>query len=89
VAWDATFHQWEMAELTFHTRKDVFTIQVNKSQGIWLSKILPNISASNSKNSLYHEVKSDYEQQNDEDDFEPFWYGKQVAQLKEAGLLVL
>lgn len=82
-------NQWEMAELTFHTRKDVFTIQVSKQQGIWLSKLLQEISTSNNKNSLFHEIKADYEQQNSEDDFEPFWYGKQVAQLKEAGLLVL
>jgi len=82
-------NQWEMAELSFHTRKDSFKIQVSKSQGLWLSKTLPEISVSNSKVSLFHEIKADFEQQNSEDDFEPFWYGKQVALLREAGLLVL
>lgn len=82
-------NQWEMAELTFHTRKDVFTIQVSQSQGVWLRETLQKISASASKSSLFQEIKSDYEQQNYDDDFEPFWYGKQVNQLKQAGLLVL
>jgi hypothetical protein len=82
-------NQWEMAELSFHTKKDLFTIQVSKEQGIWLEQTLQNISSSNTKSSLFQEIKSDYEQQLPDDHFEPFWYGKQVAQLKEAGLLVL
>lgn len=82
-------NQWEMAALNFHTKKDLFTIQVSKEQGIWLEKILPAISASAGKTSFYKDIKSDYEQHHPEDDFEPFWYGKQMSQLKEAGLLVL
>jgi hypothetical protein len=82
-------NQWEMAELTFHTRKDLFSIQVSKSQGIWLDKLLKEISVSENKKSLFHEIKSDYEQHNSGGDFEPFWYGKQLAQLKDAGLLTL
>jgi hypothetical protein len=82
-------NQWEMAELTFHTRKDLFSIQVSKSQGIWLGKLLKEISVSENKRSLFHEIKSDYEQDNEGEDFEPFWYGKQLVPLKEAGLLAL
>lgn len=82
-------NQWEMAELTFHTRKDLFSIQVSKSQGIWLDKLLKEISVAENKKSLFHEIKSDYEQHNEVEDFEPFWYGKQLAPLKDAGLLVL
>ena len=82
-------NQWEMAELSFHTRKDLVTIQVNKEQGIWLEKILQHISVSGNKTLLFQEIKSDYEQQIPDDHFEPFWYGKQLAQLKESGLLVL
>ncbi len=82
-------NQWEMAELSFHTKKDIFTIQVSKDQGVWLEKMLRNISASGNKNGLFHEIKSDYEQHIPGDHFEPFWYGKQIARLKEAGLLVL
>jgi hypothetical protein len=82
-------NQWEMSELTFHTKRDVFSIQVSKNQGIWLEKILQDISTSNNKSTLLQEIKSDYEQYDSEDEFELFWYGKQVNQLKEAGLLVL
>ncbi|AEA45727.1 B12-binding domain-containing radical SAM protein [Fluviicola taffensis] len=82
-------NQWEMSELTFHTKRNVFSIQVSKSQGIWLEKILQELSTSNNKNKLFQEIKSDYEKHNSIEDFEPFWYGKQVAQLKDAGLLVL
>ena len=82
-------NQWELAQLTFHTRKDVFTIQVSKSQGLWLNTLLQKIAASRGEKSLFHEIKSDYEQQSEAEDFEPFWYGKQVGQLKEAGLLIL
>jgi hypothetical protein len=82
-------NQWEMAELAFHTKKDLFTIQVSKPQGIWLEKLLQKTSASSNKTSLFQEIKSDYEQELPDDLFEPFWYGKQMAQLKEAGLLVL
>jgi radical SAM superfamily enzyme YgiQ (UPF0313 family) len=82
-------NQWEMAELTFHTKKDLFSIQVPKSDGIWLSKMLLEISAAENKKRLFHEIKSDYEQHNPDSDFEPFWYGKQLAALKDAGLLVL
>lgn len=82
-------NQWEMAELSFHTKKDLFTIQMSKQQGIWLEKILQDISASSNKPGLFQEIKSDYEQHIPDDHFEPFWYGKQIAQLKEAGLLIL
>jgi hypothetical protein len=81
-------NQWEMAELKFHTKQDMFTIQLPKEQGLWLQETLQMISASNTKRFVFQEIKSDYEAKN-ADDFEPFWYGKQVNQLREAGLLAL
>lgn len=82
-------NQWEMAELSFHTKKEMFSIQVNKEQGVWLKQALQNISASGSKGAIFQEIRANYEEQCPETDFEPFWYGKQVGQLREAGLLVL
>jgi hypothetical protein len=82
-------NQWEMAELSFHTKKEMFSIQVNKEQGVWLKQALQNISASGSKGTIFQEIRANYEEQCPETDFEPFWYGKQVGQLREAGLLVL
>lgn len=81
-------NQWEMAELKFHTKQDMFTIQLPKEQGLWLQETLQMISASNTRRFVYQEIKSDYENKN-ADDFEPFWYGKQINQLREAGLLAL
>jgi len=81
-------NQWEMAELKFHTKQDMFTIQLPKEQGLWLQETLQMISASNTRRFVYQEIKSDYETKN-ADDFEPFWYGKQINQLREAGLLAL
>ncbi len=82
-------NQWEMAELSFHTKKEMFSIQVNKEQGVWLQQTLQYISTSGNKGAVFHEIKADYEKQCPETDFEPFWYGKQLGRLREAGLLVL
>jgi len=81
-------NQWEMAELTFHTKNDVFSLQLSKEQGSWLGDALRTISVTEGKNILFQQLKSDFEERNGED-FEPFWYGKQLNQLRSAGLLVL
>lgn len=81
-------NQWEMSELKFYTKKDTFSIQVSKEEGIWLNEILASISAANTKKYLFHEIKNHYESSNEED-FEPFWYGKAVNSLRDIGLLVL
>lgn len=81
-------NSWEMAALDFHSKKDVFSIQTNKEQGIWLAELLSKISVLNSKTYTFQEIKSDYENAGLED-FELFWYSKQLKTLKESGLLVL
>lgn len=81
-------NSWEMAALDFHSKKDVFSIQTNKEQGIWLAEMLSKISVLNSKTYTFQEIKSDYENAGLED-FELFWYSKQLKTLKESGLLVL
>ena len=81
-------NSWEMAALDFHSKKDVFSIQTNKEQGIWLAEMLSKISVLNSKTHTFQEIKSDYENAGLED-FELFWYSKQIKTLKESGLLVL
>ena len=81
-------NSWEMAALDFHSKKDVFSIQTNKEQGIWLAELLSKTSVLNSKTYTFQEIKSDYENAGLED-FELFWYSKQIKTLKESGLLVL
>jgi hypothetical protein len=77
----------EMMGLTFHDKKESFTIQTNKIEGEWLVEILQKISVSNAKTFSFQEVKTDFELQLE--DFELFWYSKPVNTLREFGLLVL
>jgi radical SAM superfamily enzyme YgiQ (UPF0313 family) len=78
---------WEMLSLTFHDKKESFTIQTSKEEGEWLIEILKKISVSNTKNYTFQEVKNDFE--TNLEDFELFWYSKPVNTLREFGLLVL
>ncbi len=80
-------NSWEMMTLTFHDKKESFTIQTNKKEGEWLSKMLEILSVSNSKIYTFQEIKSDYETHLE--DFELFWYSKPVNTLRDFGLLVL
>lgn len=80
-------NSWEMMTLTFHDKKESFTIQTNKTEGEWLVQILKKLSVSNSKINNFQEVKSDFEIHFN--DFELFWYSKPVNTLREFGLLVL
>lgn len=78
---------WEMMSLTFHDKKESFTIQTSKDEGEWIVEILNKIAVSNSKNYTFQEVKNDFEK--NLEDFELFWYSKPVNTLREFGLLVL
>jgi hypothetical protein len=80
-------NSWEMASLTFHDKKQSFTIQANKSEGEWLVSILEQIHISNEKVYTFAEVKADFEIEME--NFELFWYSKPVNTLREFGLLVL
>jgi len=78
---------WEMMSLTFHDKKESFTIQTNQKVGEWLRKLLEKISVSNAKIYTFKEIKSDFETHFE--DFELFWYSKPVNTLRDFGLLVL
>ena len=78
---------WEMMSLTFHDKKESFTIQTNKNEGEWLVELLKKITVSNSKNYTFQEIKTDFE--TEFDDFELFWYSKPINTLRGFGLLVL
>ena len=80
-------NSWEMAALTFHDKKESFTIQVNKREGEWLVKMLETISATNAKALTFQQIKADFE--TELQDFELFWYSKPINVLREFGLLVL
>ena len=80
---------FETASLTFHDKKESYSIQVNREQGEWLVKLLAQITV-NSENKVlgFQQVKQNYEAQG-MDDFELFWYSKPVNTLREYGLLIL
>ena len=80
-------NSWEMLGLTFHDKKESFSIQSNKAEGEWLLEMLQKISVSTTKTYSFQEVKADFELQLE--DFELFWYSKPVNTLREFGLLVL
>ncbi len=80
--------QWEVASLTFESRKETINIKVAPEQGRWLSGILPQLSAGNLRIWSLQEVRESYEAAGLED-FELFWDNKPVTGLYRAGLLTL
>jgi radical SAM superfamily enzyme YgiQ (UPF0313 family) len=84
----STTKKGEIATLTFHDKKETFSIKVNKIHGDWLVDILPLISPKNAKVYTFQEVKKHFETFG-LDDFELFWYSKSVNTLRDYGLLVL
>lgn len=77
-----------VATLTFHSKKEEFSIKTNKNQGDWLAEILGLISPKNKKIYTFQDVQNHYENAGLKD-FELFWYNKPVNSLGEYGLLVL
>ncbi|QBN18325.1 B12-binding domain-containing radical SAM protein [Flavobacterium nackdongense] len=80
-------NSWEMMKLTFHDKKESFSIQTGKNEGEWLVRLLNKIAVSKAKIYSFQEIKSDFETHLE--DFELFWFSKPVVTLREFGLLVL
>ena len=80
-------NSWEMMALTFHDKKESFSIQTNSNEGEWLVEILGKISVANSKTYSFQEIKNDFETHLE--DFELFWYSKPVNTLRQYGLLTI
>jgi radical SAM superfamily enzyme YgiQ (UPF0313 family) len=79
-------NRWEVLQITFCTKKDTVTIQVDKEKGAWLVNLLPQLSVQYEKPVTLEQVQKSYEQ-NGWDDFELFWDNKPVSNLYKAGLL--
>ena len=77
---------WQQLELSFHTKVNKYEITVDKDKGEWLLSSLEKLKPAN-KLISYGQLKKDYESQLQ--DFELFWYSKQISGLREHGLLVL
>ncbi|WP_405398438.1 B12-binding domain-containing radical SAM protein [Maribacter sp. Asnod2-G09] len=77
---------WQQLDLGFHTKTDIYEITVDKDKGEWLLSTLEQLKPEN-KPVSYGQLKKNYESQLE--DFELFWYSKQVTGLRDHGLLVL
>lgn len=79
---------FEMASLTFHDKKESYTIQVSQEQGQWLVDFLEKSAVGEQAIKTFAHVKQSYDDAG-LDDFELLWYSKPVNTLREYGLLVL
>ena len=80
-------NSWEMMKLTFHDKTQTYDISLNVEEGKWLVETLEKLSVYKDNKITFTQLKSDFEQQFD--DFELFWYSKQIAAVRTFGLLVL
>jgi hypothetical protein len=80
-------NSWEMSTLTFHDKKESYSIQMNREEGDWLIKTLKKVSVSNTKLNTLQEIKSDFEFKFE--NFELFWFSKSIATLRDFGLLIV
>lgn len=76
-----------MSEMTFHNKTDTFAISLEAQQGEWLMGMLEKCGPGNQPTQTFGALKKDFEQQFDQ--FEVFWYGQQIEELRDYGLLVV
>ncbi|WP_055435522.1 B12-binding domain-containing radical SAM protein [Lacinutrix algicola] len=77
----------ELLEMTFHDKTESLQITVNKPEGEWLLDTLETLKPSHGKALSFSTLKKDFETQFE--DFELFWFSKQMQKLKDFGLLQL
>jgi len=81
-------NSWQVASLTFYTKKETVNIRVDEAQGVWLAQILQELSVQNPKPYTLQDVANSYEAAGLED-FELFWDNKPINTLHKVGLLRL
>jgi hypothetical protein len=79
---------WEMASLTFYSKKGTLEIKVGQPEGKWLAQMLERLSVANPQLLTMQQVQESYENEGLED-FPLFWDNKPVNTLYKMGLLVL
>jgi hypothetical protein len=76
----------DVTTLTFHDKKQTFSLKLTKPNADVLIEILEKISVKNIKTYTFQEIKTIYEATG-LDHFELFWFNKPVNALKDFGLL--
>lgn len=78
---------WNNVQLSFTGKASYIEITLTREEGVWLIGMLKNCSILSKKQLNYQQLKEDFE--NHFENFELFWYSKQVEKLKKNGLLLL
>jgi radical SAM superfamily enzyme YgiQ (UPF0313 family) len=79
-------NRWTVMQLSFLSKKENLTIQVDEEKGKWLLSVLPKLMIDQNNLLTLGEIKADYENAGLED-FELFWDNKPLSQLYKVGLL--
>lgn len=77
-----------MSSLIFCTKKEDVEINVKEDLGKWLLDLLTKISVQEKTTHTYESIQKDF-LENNLGDFEIFWKGFTVAQLRDYGLIVV
>lgn len=77
---------FELLEMTIHNKHESIKIKLSSETGTWLENILKEISIFSRKTKTIHDLKNSYEQRFD--DFELFWFSKEMQLLKNSDLIV-
>ncbi len=81
-------NSWPMLSLTFHDKKDSYSISLNEKEGEWLAGILQLVNVANPKLMTLGEIQRNYETAGYAN-FELFWHSKPINVLRGHGLLHL
>ncbi len=81
-------NQWEVANVTFETKRETVEISITPQQANCLLAILPKLSINNIKIYTLQEIIENYTEAGLED-FELFWDNKPMNTLHKVGLLML
>ena len=81
-------NQWEVANVTFETKRETIEISITPQQANWLLAILPKLSINNIKIYTLQEIIENYIAAGLEN-FELFWDNKPMNSLNRVGLLMV
>ncbi len=79
---------WETSTLTVQDKRETVRLNVPPEQGVWLAKMLEQLSVAHTEGRSFLDLKTDFETAG-LGDFDVFWYSKPVVQLRALGLLGL
>ncbi|MFT4660816.1 MAG: hypothetical protein ACI8XB_001084 [Patiriisocius sp.] len=77
----------EFVRLTFHLKLEVLELTLRRDAGLWLNKILGEISLCKNGAVPLRQIITDYE--NKFGDFQSFWESQELLELQNSGLLLV